>query len=97
MNSTFKTIMYLVLGFMIVSLIATVFFAILPYMVLLGVILFVVFKIKGYFISKKIKDSSNSYTKTYNSNTKWEDKVDMKENIDDDVVDVIDVDYKEVK
>lgn len=97
MNSTFKTIMYLVLGFMIVSLIATAFFAILPYMLLLGVILFVVFKIKGYFISKKIKTSSNSYTNTYTSNTKWEDKVDMKENIDDDVVDVIDVDYKEVK
>lgn len=97
MNSTFKTVMYLVLGFMIVSLVATLFFAILPYMLLLGVILFAVFKIKGYFISKKRKTSSNSYTKTYSSNTKWEDKVDMKENIDDDVVDIIDVDYKEVK
>lgn len=97
MNSTFKTIIYSVLGFMSVFLIITLFLNILPYIILVGLIFYGYFRIKGYFIAKKMRATEDSYSKTYTANSRWTDKVEVDENIVDDVVEVIDVDYKEVK
>ena len=93
MNSTVKTMIYVVLGFMMVFLVASLFIWLLPYLLLMGLILFVYFKIKGNIIMKKRGSSQNSYGTSY----KAEDKNDYRaQNVDDDVSDVIDVDYKEV-
>lgn len=95
MNSTFKTIIYMVLGFMVVSLVARLFFNLLPYMLLIGTILFVYFKIKGYFIQRKRGYSSKSHIKTDDSNKKSQYSTANAQ--DEDVVsDIIDVDYKDV-
>lgn len=99
MNSTFKTIMYVILGFMVVSLVARLFFNMLPYIFLIGFILFAYFKIKGYFIGKRREKTSYSNTKTYSSNNESQYSAStVEEEGDDDVVsEVIDVDYKEVE
>lgn len=97
MNSTFKTIIYSVLGFMSVFLIVTLFLNILPYIILVGLIFYGYSRIKGYFLSKKMRATENNYSKTYTANSRGTDRVEVDENIVDDVVEVIDVDYKEVK
>ncbi|SDO79491.1 DUF3329 domain-containing protein [Clostridium gasigenes] len=96
MNNTFKTIIYMILGFMVVSLVASLFLSALPWMLLIGAILFVYFKIKGYFIQKKRGYSSNSHQKTYDSNDKSQYSTGNVQD-EDEISDVIDVDYKDVE
>ena len=54
------------------------------------------FKIKGYFIQKKRGYSSNSYQKTYDSNDKSQYSTGNVQD-EDEVSDIIDVDYKDVE
>lgn len=94
MNSTLKTLIYVVLGFMVISLVASLFISLLPYLLLMGLILFAYFKIKGYFILKKRGSSQSNYGTSYKAeqNTTY-----STQSVDtDEVSDVIDVDYKEV-
>lgn len=97
MNSTLKTIIYLVLGLMVAYFVIPLFFMILLYMVLGGFVLYGYSKIKEYFIKRRMKTGRDSYTKSYTSKSKWEDEVKAEEVIVDDIVEVIDVDYKEVE
>lgn len=97
MNSTFKKIIYLILGFMVVYLVARLFFNLLPYVLLIGFIIFTYFKIRGYFIMKKKGSARASNTKTYNSNNESQYTASSVDEDDDIVSDVIDVDYKEVE
>ncbi|MGL5086529.1 MAG: hypothetical protein ACRC68_12560 [Clostridium sp.] len=94
MNSTLKTLIYVVLGFMVISLVVSLFFSLVPYLLLIGLILFVYSKIKGYFILKKRGSSQSSYGHSYKSEEKTNYST---QGVEEDVVaDVIDVDYKEV-
>lgn len=95
MNSTLKTIIYVVLGFMVVSLIARLFFNLLPYVLIIGAILFVYFKLKGYFLKKKKGNSTKNNTETYNSNDSMKYSSEVVE--DDMNAEIIDVDYKDVE
>ena len=98
MNSTLKTIIYLLLGLMVAYFVIPLFFMLLLYLVLGGFLFYGYFKIKQYFLKKRMKNTRNNYTKTYTSNTKWSEEVKEEDHIVDDVVEVIDVvDYEDVK
>ncbi|MEG2290877.1 MAG: hypothetical protein RSC24_12960 [Clostridium sp.] len=97
MNRTLKTIIYWILGFMVLSLIARLFFNALPYILLMMLIIFSYFKIKGYFIKRKIEKSGYNKKKAYNSYEESEYEASTVEEDDDVVSDIIDVDYKEVE
>ena len=89
-KSTLRTLGYTALGVIVFLVIARLFFAILPYLLIGGGVIYLVTKILGYFNSKK-KSSENTYSSTYTNNDY--------ESYTDDTVDpskAIDVDYEDV-
>ena len=89
-KGTFRNVLYIILGFMIFSAILSLFFRILPFLLLGGGIIYLLIKIKGYFRKEKIKDEYYSYKSESNSS----DEV-----YEDDYIDTseaIDVDYEDV-
>lgn len=96
MNSTLKTIIYVVFGFMVVSVVARLFFGLLPIILLIGIILYVYFNIKGYFIQRKRKASGSNHKGTYRSSDETQYSSSMSSD-EEMISEIIDVDYKEVK
>lgn len=89
-KSTLKTVMYIALGILIFSVVVNLFFTIFPYLLIGGVVIYLVTKIVGYFSSKK-KSNENSYSTKYTSN-------DYEPYVDDstDISNAIDVDFEDV-
>lgn len=89
-KSGFKTLLYTVITIGIIVLCVSLFFTILPYLLVGGLVIWAIIKLNGTLNRKKQhKDeeySSSSYT---------ENEEVRVEEILEDVVDVIDVDYKE--
>lgn len=99
MNSMIKTVIGIIVAFLTIWLVGTVFFWMLPYLLILVVILVVYFYIKVNSIKKKIEKAANSNTtysssETYRSTEKTQHSNEAP--VDEDVADAIDVDYKEV-
>lgn len=93
MNSGFKTLLYILGVFLVITLILNLAITILPWALLFGGILYIFFKIKGWFIKRKFQKDSSEY---YNRETSYSNvKVDTV-NTDDVVGDIIDVDYEDV-
>lgn len=91
-KSTLKTVLYIVLGVIVVSAIVKLFFAILPYLLIGGLVLWGVFKIVGFVSSKKEGNSGTSYSQTEN--------ISRDDVFVDDTVDTssaIDVDFEDVE
>ena len=89
-KGTFRNIIYVILGFMIFSAILSLFFRILPFLVIGGGVIYLLIKINGYFKKEKMTKEYNSYKSESNSNDEFyeNDYVDTSE--------AIDVDYKDV-
>ena len=89
-KGTFRNIIYVILGFMIFSAILSLFFRILPFLVIGGGVIYLLIKINGYFKKEKMTNEYNSYKSESNSNDEFyeNDYVDTSE--------AIDVDYKDV-
>ena len=90
--SNFKSLIWTIVG--IVILIAIINFVgfILPYVLIGGLIIFLFYKIRKVFTDKNKKDNNTTFSSTYNDNSgsynvNADDSYDGK---------VIDVDYKEV-
>lgn len=93
MNGGFKTLLYILGGFLVFYLIMSLTFTILPWAILIGLILYIFFKIKGWFIQRRNNKNSNQYYNNETSN--YDAKVDTIET-EDIVGNVIDVDYEDV-
>lgn len=93
MNGQIKKYIYIIGTICIVFLVGKVFLNILPYLVLIGVVTYVVMKIVGFIKVKKEKKDSNKFD-LKNS----DDNVDNYKDSTDDYIsgEVIDVDYEEI-
>jgi len=93
MNGQIKKYIYIIGTICIVFLVGKVFLNILPYLILFGLITYVVMKIIGFIKVKKEKKDSNKFDL---KNTA--DNVDNYKDSTDDYIsgEVIDVDYEEV-
>lgn len=89
-KSVFKTVVYTALICLIVFGAISIFFRILPYLILTGIVIWIVVKIYGLFNSKKISAArENKFTATTNKEEKDNnDGVDTSEAIDVDFKDV---------
>ncbi|MGG7076851.1 hypothetical protein [Clostridium sardiniense] len=105
MNRNFKIAMYLIITIVIIGLVASAFIMILPYVIIAAVVLWGIFKIRGYFNKKKYKKDNENYSETYtyrssnDETSKYEsDEASQYESNDDDfdTSKAIDVDYEEV-
>ncbi len=101
MNRNFKIAMYFIITIVIIGLVAAAFITILPYAILAAVVLWGIFKIRGYFNKNKYKnqyknDNENySETYTYSSSNDKTDKYEVNDD-DFDTSKAIDVDFEEV-
>lgn len=86
-KGTLRTIMYIALGVLIFSVVINLFFSILPYLLVGGVVIYVVTKVVGYFNSKKSKRDSNESTNN-NYEVYVDDSIDTSNAIDVDFEDV---------
>ena len=93
MNGQIKKYIYIIGTICIVFLVGKVFLNILPYLVLFGLVTYVVMKIVGFVKAKKEKKDSNKFD-LKNS----DENVDNYKDSTDDYIsgEVIDVDYEEV-
>ena len=93
MNGQIKKYIYIIGTICIVFLVGKVFLNILPYLVLFGLVTYVVMKIVGFIKVKKEKKDSNKFDLKNSENN-----VDNYNDLTDDYIsgEVIDVDYEEV-
>lgn len=91
MSENFKRFIYTLGTIFVVVLIATLFIKILPWLLLIGIIAYIIIKVKGIIMIKKSKNSSHE--------TSANDSP-VNQNIYSDSTDyngeIIDVDYEEV-
>lgn len=101
MNRNLKIAMYFIITILVIGVVAAVFFAILPYVIIAAVAFWVIFKVREYFYNKKYKNKYNKsgqdYTETYNYTDSNNENTKYEENDDFDTSKAIDVDYQEVK
>lgn len=96
MSNGIKTILYIVGTFLIIWLVFGFVATILPWLIIAGVVIYIVVKIKGAILNKKANRNDSydtqyteTYSESYNSDA-------FEASRDDNNTSVIDVDYKEV-
>lgn len=101
MNRNLKIAMYFIITILVIGVVAAVFFAILPYVIIAAVAFWVIFKVREYLYNKKYKSKYNKsgqdYTETYNYTDSNNENTKYEENDNFDTSKAIDVDYQEVK
>lgn len=101
MNRNFKIAMYFIITIIIIGLVAAAFIAILPYVILAAVVLWGIFKIKGYLNRRKYKnqyeENNENHSETYTYRSSNDETNEYESNDDDlDTSKAIDVDYEEL-
>ena len=103
MNRNFKIAMYFIITILVIGVVAAVFFAILPYVIIAALVFWGIFKVREYIYNKKYKneynESGQSYTETYTYTNSDSDTKTTKyeEDNDFDTSKAIEVDFEEVK
>ena len=95
MNRNFKMAMYFLITILVIGAVATLMIRILPYVIIIGLIIWAIFKIRKYI--NKGKNEYNTYEKT-TAYTSSDDNLHNEENDDEDydTSKAIDVDYEDV-
>ena len=101
MNRNFKIAMYFIITILVIGVVAAVFFAILPYVIIAALVFWGIFKVREYIYNKKYKNEHNKsgqdYKKTYTYTSSNDENTTYEENDDFDTSKAIDVDFEEVK
>lgn len=95
MNRNFKMAMYFLITILVIGAVATLMITILPYVIITGLIIWAIFKIRKYINQRKNKYNSYEETTTYTSS---DDNLHNEGNVDEeyDTSKAIDVDYEDV-
>lgn len=88
MNNQIKTWLYIISTVLVVAIVGVLAIKLLWFLLPVIVILYIIFKIKGYIDRKKRTNSTVNYTKS-----SYDNKID---DIDNSNAEVIDVDYEDV-
>lgn len=94
MNSSFKSIIFTLIGLAIFFVISWLFISIVPYLLLGGLIIYIIVKVKKNFNNKN-KNKNNS-SSDYNRNENVYNNSNVQADYYDRNEKVIDVDYKEM-
>ena len=92
-NNGLKTVLYTFLAIAAVVLCVSLFISILPYLLIGGTVIWLVYKLYKFFFEKNNEENTSYYSSSSYTN----EKVDKEDPLDDKPKEVIDVDYKEVK
>ncbi len=91
MNDKIKTWLYIVSSILVIGIVGYLAISLLIYLIPVLVVIFIIFKIKGYIDRKKGNSSNNEYE------TKYKPTYDSKiSDIDNSNGEVIDVEYEDV-
>ncbi|MDO5517229.1 MAG: hypothetical protein Q4F66_06705 [Clostridium sp.] len=93
MNRDFKKLIYIVIGVSIFIMVAKLFIRLLPWLIVVGGIIYIVAKVKGAIEKKKLNDNSFNEDNYADSN---DDTVYNSDPEDYTNGEVIDVDYEDV-
>ncbi len=92
MSENFKRVIYSIVTVSIIFLVATLFIKILPWLLLVGLIAYILIKVISFIKGKKSqKDKEES-----NSDNRFYDQEDSYNQAEDFTGEIIDVDYEEV-
>ncbi|MEG1004288.1 hypothetical protein [Clostridium sp.] len=94
MNKNFKFALYFIITILVIGVVAGFFIRILPYLILIGLIMWAIFKIRAYFSRNKNEYDNNDYKETYTYESPENETKDDEEEFDTSKA--IDVDYEEV-
>jgi len=92
MNREFKRYMYIIGTICIIFLVGSIILHILPWLLIAGVVVYIVMKIVGFFREKKRKKNLNSYYRKDKDNEVYSAPVD-----DYTTGEIIDVEYEDVE
>lgn len=88
MSNQIKTWLYIISTILVVAIVGVLAIKLLWFLLPVIIILYIIFKIKGYIDRKKSSNSTVNYTKS-----SYDNKID---DIDNSNAEVIDVDYEDV-
>ena len=95
MNRNLKFALYFIITILVIGVVAGLFIRLLPYLLAAILVMWIIFKIRGYFTKNKKNDYNREYEETY----KYESHDNNTISSDDDDFDTskaIDVDYEEI-
>ena len=90
MNSTFRSVIFTLIGLAIFFAISWLFINIVPYLLVGGLIIYIIVKVRKYFNNK------NNNSNNYNRNEDIHESSHVKTDYYNENEKVIDVDYKEM-
>lgn len=94
MNRNLKFALYFIITILVIGVVAGLFIRLLPYLLAAILVMWIIFKIRGYFTKNKKSDYNREYEETYtyesgdNNTTSSDDDFDTSK--------AIDVDYEEI-
>lgn len=93
MNRNLKFALYFIITILVIGVVAKVFITLLPFLLAIILVMWIIFKVRGYFTKNKKSDYNSEYEETYT----YESHDNNASSDDDfDTSKAIDVDYEEV-
>lgn len=91
MNDKIKTWLYIVGSILVIGIVGYLAISLLVYLIPVLVVIYIIFKVKGYIDRRKSTNTNSKYTNEYKSN--YDSKI---SDIDNTIGEVIDVEYEDV-
>ena len=97
MNRNLKFALYFIITILVIGVVAKVFITLLPFLLVAILVMWIIFKIRGYFNKNKKSDYNREYEEPYTYES-HDNNTTSSTNYDDDfdTSKAIDVDYEEV-
>ena len=96
MNRNLKFALYFIITILVIGVVAGLFIRLLPYLLAAILVMWIVFKIRGYFTKNKKNDYNREYEETYTYESRDNTTTSSATDDDFDTSKAIDVDYEEV-
>ncbi|WWU65850.1 hypothetical protein QJR26_05655 [Clostridium baratii] len=95
MNRNLKFALYFIITILVIGVVAGLFIRLLPYLLAAILVMWIIFKIRGYFTKNKKSDYNREYEETYTYES-HDNNTTSSDDDDFDTSKAIDVDYEEI-
>lgn len=96
MNRNLKFALYFIITILVIGVVAGLFIRLLPYLLAAILVMWIIFKIRGYFTKNKKSDYNREYEESYTYESRYNNTTSSANDDDFDTSKAIDVDYEEV-
>ena len=95
MNRNLKFALYFIITILVIGVVAKVFITLLPFLLAAILVMWIIFKVRGYFTKNKKSDYNREYEETYTYESHYNNTT-SSDDYDFDTSKAIDVDYEEI-